>query len=153
MKLGRRKFPGRTYRTCVHFLPVMCLCVCVFMREKSDKLTSAAWWNISTIFWLIQIQCRCFARWSVYFLCTIDTVTGSKLSRSLNDDCDLPGWARDLWVFSMYSYVSEDTRFHSPTWNSLVLAANLSKPSHFDWEVVFSKWDGWSLTLHNFTIR
>ena len=36
------------------------------------------------------------------------TVTDSKLSRSLNNDCVLPGWARDLWFFSMYSYVSED---------------------------------------------
>ncbi len=24
------------------------------------------------------------------------TVTGSKLGRSLNDDCVLPGWARDI---------------------------------------------------------
>jgi hypothetical protein len=37
-----------------------------------------------------------------------NTLTDSKLGRSYNDCCVFPGWARDLWFFPMYSYVSED---------------------------------------------
>jgi hypothetical protein len=57
------------------------------------------------------------------------TVTDSKLGWSLNDDCVLPGWARDLCT-AVYLKINL-TKFHSPTWNSLVLAANLSKTPDF----------------------
>ncbi len=49
-------------------------------------------------------------------------------SRSpLNDDCVLPGWASDLWFFSVYSYVSEDKsdKISFTYMKYLVLAANL----------------------------
>ncbi len=61
----------------------------------------------------------------------------------------------ETWdFFSLYTYVSEENliKFFSHTWNSLVLAAHLSKHSQSHWAVIFSKWDGQTLTLHNFTI-
>ncbi len=44
------------------------------------------------------------------------TVTGSKLGQSLNDDCVLPGWARDLWFFlcTAMDLKINLTKLHSP---------------------------------------
>jgi hypothetical protein len=82
-------------------------------------------------------------------------VTDNKLGRFLNDNCVLLGWARDLCFFlciPMHLKIIL-TKFYSPTWSSLVLAIHLSKHFYSHWAVIFSKWDGQTLTLHNFTIR
>jgi hypothetical protein len=84
---------------------------------------------------------RHFSR-NAYILRFIEhTVTDSKLGRDLNAYCVLPGWARNLWFFSLCSYVLylkiNLTKFYSPPWNCLVVAAHLSKPSHSHLAVVF----------------